>query len=178
MKIKYNIGFVLKRKGDDWLTDAILARWGYLQYVHPNLITLTGLIMNFIILYTMTHKLFLLTNTILFFRYLTDCLDGGVARKYNKKSKIGGALDTASDNILIYIYIYSIFYLFEIPYGNAAATVSIFVNLYVMYISGSLVDHTNMKTGNNLFSKIYSFFINNSYTLFITKILLFYIAII
>ncbi len=176
MKFKYHVKFILERKGDDWLTDAILARAGFLQHVHPNLITLTGIALNFFILYTMIHKISWLTNFMLFLRYFADCLDGGVARKYKKKSKVGGALDTASDNILIYVYVCGIFYLFKIPYENEAAASLVFVNLYLMSLSGSLVDHADMKIGKNLFSNIYAFSVNNSYILYIAKILLVCIA--
>ena len=44
----------------------------------------------------------------MFIRYSCDCLDGAVARKYNKVSDIGGFLDTVADNTLIYILVYGI----------------------------------------------------------------------
>ena len=127
--------------------------------------------MNFIILFYIMAGNFIATSMLLILRYLADCLDGGVARKYNKKSKIGGALDTWSDTILIYISIYGLFYIYKLPFGSELAAFASCGNLYIMSLTNSLVDHAGMKSGDNIFTIVYSFFVNNSFILFICKII-------
>ncbi len=156
------------------MTDVILNVFGIFKYVHPNLITLTGLVLNFCILYAITHEMFFPTVVMLVIRYLADCLDGGVARKYNKKSKIGGALDTWSDTILVYVSAVGIFYLFKIPYGSEVGAFLSCLNLYMMSLTDSLVDHAGMKVGGDWLSDIYAFLVNNSYILFFLKIVIIY----
>ena len=94
---------ILEIRLDDKLTAYILDHFSLFKFISPNLITISGLIMNFLILYYIIMGNIIVSSVLLILRYLADCLDGGVARKYNKKSKIGGVLDTWSDTILIYI---------------------------------------------------------------------------
>jgi len=157
-------------KGDDYLTNIILYHFGAFKYIHPNVITVFGITLNIAIFYTVENNKFFVTVVLLVFRYLADCLDGGTARKYNKTSKIGGALDTFSDNLLIFIYVIIMCNLLNIPYGISAATFFVVLNLYMMSLSNSLINHSEIKFGGNSVKNIYAFFINNSYILFIFQI--------
>jgi CDP-diacylglycerol--glycerol-3-phosphate 3-phosphatidyltransferase len=157
-----NILKILEVKLDDKLTAYILGHFSFFKFISPNLITISGLLMNFLILYYIIYGDFLFTTILLILRYLADCLDGGVARKYNKKSKIGGALDTWSDTILIYILIYGLFYIYKLPFGPELAAFASCGNMFIMSLTNSLVDHAGMKSGNNMFTLVYSFFVNNS----------------
>jgi phosphatidylglycerophosphate synthase len=145
--------------------------------VHPNAITITGMLLNFCIFYAITHEMLGETILMLSARYFADCLDGGVARKYDKKSKMGGALDSGSDTILIYVSTFGIFHLYKLPYGSASAVLVSCLNLFMMSLSGSLVDHAGMKVGGSCLEILYAFLVNNSYTLFIVKIVMVYVAI-
>ena len=69
------------------------------KYIHPNIISFIGIICNiliyFLIFKNIKNKLLLL---ILFnIRALSDILDGAIARKYNKTSKLGHYMDTFSE---------------------------------------------------------------------------------
>lgn len=161
---------ILKLRLDDKLTEIILDHASFFKYVSPNLLTISGLIINFIIFHFMIEGSFSYTFVLLLIRYLLDCLDGGVARKYNKKSVIGGALDTWSDTILIYISVYGLFILYEIPFGSEVAAFTACFNMYIMSLTDSLVDHVGMKSGKNLASMFYAFLVNNSFILFLLKI--------
>jgi phosphatidylglycerophosphate synthase len=165
-----NISKILNYRFDDKLTAFILDYAAFFKHISPNLLTISGLIINFIILDLMLSGIFGATSMLLLIRYLLDCLDGGVARKYNKKSAIGGALDTWSDTILIYVSIYGLFILYKIPYGSEVAGFTACFNMYIMSLSNSLVDHVGMKSGRSLHSKIYAFLVNNSFILFALKI--------
>ena len=66
--------------------------------IHPNVITFTGFILNFVLLtdVSSTHKILaVLMNRLL------DCLDGEVARKCDKKSVLGSYMDSISDILLM-----------------------------------------------------------------------------
>lgn len=161
-----NINNILKLRLDDKITELILQRTDFFKYIHPNIITLFGLILNFVILNTLlSHKTFICI-VLLVLRYFADCLDGGVARKYSKKSKLGGALDTWSDTILIYVLVYGFFKINNFPYGSELAAFVSCANLYIMSLSNSLVDHAGMKLGGSIITKIYAFFVNNSFITF------------
>ena len=58
--------------------------------IHPNLITLTGMVCNVFIITLLLKGYVHWANLLLIIKYFCDCLDGGVARKYNKTSKLEG----------------------------------------------------------------------------------------
>ena len=76
--------------------------------IHPNLITIFGIILNFAVIFLFQNKYISLLNITLLVRYLCDTLDGFVAREFNKSSELGGYLDTFSDLMFILIYVYLI----------------------------------------------------------------------
>jgi phosphatidylglycerophosphate synthase len=159
---------IITARADDRLTSIILNRFKLFRYIHPNALTLIGLLLNFLVIYEVVEQgAFALIVILLFFRYLADCLDGGVARMYGKKSRIGGVLDTWSDTIFIYIAVVGVFYAYEIPWGSEVAAFVACLNLYFMSLSGSLVDHAGMKLGGSIFRDCYAFLINNSFLMFL-----------
>ena len=105
--------YITNIKTDDYISNKIIDSTNIFENIHPNIITLFGMNINLII-----YNVFVADNTnsycifigILFIiRWLCDCLDGNVARKYNKTSYIGSLLDTVSDFMLIGIFLYYIF---------------------------------------------------------------------
>ncbi len=161
---------------DDRLTDFLIKRILFFKYIHPNIITISGLILNFVIYYLIiTHDIFI-ASLLLVFRYLADCLDGGIARKYDKKSKIGGALDTWSDTILLYIAIAAAFRINALPFGSEVAALFAAGNLYIMSLTESLIDHVGMKSGSSVFTKSYAFFVNNSFIMFAVYIAILFVS--
>ena len=92
----------------------------FLAYIHPNVITCFGIALNFIIL-QQSHNPNIIFYLCLALRYLADCLDGGVAREYGKSSRLGGFLDTASDNILIFIVVFSLWGNDQVVYAFTTA---------------------------------------------------------
>ena len=98
-KKKYNFNL------DDYFASIFINNIYLLKYIHPNIITISGLLLNFYIyklLNTNKINIYILFLS-LFYRWLADILDGAIARKYNKQSKLGHYLDTLSDSILIII---------------------------------------------------------------------------
>lgn len=161
---------------DDELTSYVLAKYKIFSKVSPNSVTLLGLFLNFIIFYCIINRFFFISSLLLFIRYLADCLDGGIARMYNKKSKLGGFLDTVSDNVLLFLSAFAIFLLYGLPFGLLISISITLLNIAIMYNNNSIVDHSGIKSvEKNTFSKsVYVFLVNNSYLLFVFKILMIY----
>ena len=144
--------------------------------VHPNLITFYGIILG-IILNIIVFKNYKINNylliIILYIRYLTDILDGAIARKYNKTSKIGNKLDCISDIIFAHILFYIILSsLFNLDY-KLILPLYIILMIFFDIIFDFKNSHNNLKQSGLLYENITSFSINNSYLFFILFYLLF-----
>jgi phosphatidylglycerophosphate synthase len=100
-------------------------------------------------------------------------LDGAVARKYNKVSNIGGLLDTIADNTLMYIVIYSIGLVFEIPHIIFIALVIVILNVLYLIKNKAAIHHLHLKLGKNKFKNAYIFVMNNNMILYSLIILIF-----
>jgi phosphatidylglycerophosphate synthase len=153
-------------KYNDDIAKYIVDNVSFLKYIHPNIITLSSFALNLIIFNTFKYN----TNThllpyILFLRWLSDILDGQIARTYNKTSKIGHILDTVSDIILAGIYLY----LFSIKFNIKSTYVWIIYVIYILYCNyGFKLFETHEYVKNNEKSNIYaSYLVNNSYIIFI-----------
>jgi len=144
-----------------------LITYKYLDYItnekmNPNAITLFNIIPSLISLYYVYHKDYLLFFIFLIIRTVLDCLDGLVARKYNKTSKLGAFLDIFTDlcfnSALLYIVLNN--------YSNDVKLYSIclflIISLYWYYYPNDL---TNIIPDNSLLSSplIYAIiiYINN-----------------
>ena len=148
---------------DDNITKLLLDNSSIFENIHPNTITIFGMILNIVIFKMLYSNEITATLLIVFaLRYIADCLDGGVARKYNKQSKIGGILDTLSDIILAMTMIYFLCIKFNIPfyiytiliiYGLIATT-----NQYDLFNT-----HEKIKQINNNSLDIIPFLINNTF---------------
>ncbi len=163
---------------DDDLTNHILKKYKIFHRVSPNTVTLLGLMLNFVIFYCIIEGLFFLSALLLIIRYLADCLDGGIARMYNKKSKFGGFLDTLSDNILLFLSVFAILLLYKVPFGLLISITITFANIVIMFSNNSLVDHSGIKADvkKSLSKSLYVFLVNNSFLLFIFKIIIIYLS--
>jgi hypothetical protein len=82
--------------------------------IHPNLVTLFSFVFIYLIYISIIKKSYLLVFIYSFINYFFDCLDGELARKSGKTSKIGGILDTLHDCMSYFFMIYPIFKLYTI----------------------------------------------------------------
>ena len=151
---------------DDKITEVILQKFKFFSLINPNAITFFGILMNFLLLPLSKDPGFLFLITLIL-RYFADCLDGGVARKYKKVSKLGGLLDTISDNTLLVILTFCVCKKYNVDGAFLISAGLGLSNLLLMYYLGSITDHSNMKTGVSLSKQIYAFMVNNSFILFI-----------
>lgn len=140
-------------KLDDNLAWLLVQNIDFLKNIHPNYITFSGIISNFLILYLLIKKDYNILIPLIIYRYFTDILDGAVARKYNKTSKLGGYLDTLNDVMLISFL--SLYYL-----KNYFIFIFILILLFIIY-HNSFYDHSQLKKKG-----IIAFFVNNSILLY------------
>ena len=159
---------------DDNITNKSIENATFLKYIHPNIITISGLIMNFYIyhlLNTPNNNIYLLGFCIIY-RWLADCLDGAVARKYKKGSKLGHQLDTLSDVIMGFITFYFIQkHIFNLTFNNCLIIYVIFIVIY-NYLFDFINTHDNLKypKKNNIINYSVSFLTNNTILTYILLI--------
>jgi len=164
---------------DDNLSKGLVNNLTFLKYIHPNFISLISIILNYFIhIYLNNSSPYLniyIFGIILFIRWLSDCLDGAIARKYNKTSRFGHSLDTLGDILLLFIFMYFIlnklFHIPIIPSFIIISNIMLLSNIDTNFID----DHDKIKNrenSKNYFKKILGFVINNTYLIFIFYILL------
>jgi phosphatidylglycerophosphate synthase len=69
--------------------------------ITPNMITLFGLFTGILSIHYLISKNYLLCFVLLWITYLSDCLDGFMARKYNDVTKLGDYLDHFRDQFVV-----------------------------------------------------------------------------
>jgi phosphatidylglycerophosphate synthase len=88
-----------------------------------------------------------------------------VARKYNKVSDFGGALDTLADNTLIFVLLFGIIIALGVSVGYAVIIpiIAVIANLVYMYNKNAILHHQHLiNSQSTFFDKIYLFGINNN----------------
>ena len=162
-------------KIDDIITNKFVENVSFLKHIHPNIITISGLVLNFYIyhlLNTPNTNIYLLVFCIIY-RWLADCLDGAIARKYKKGSKLGHQLDTLSDIIMGFITFYFIQkHIFNLTFNNCLIIYVIFVVIY-NYLFDFMNTHDNLKNSkkNNIIDYSVSFLTNNTILTYILLII-------
>lgn len=165
-------------KIDDTVADYVMTNYDIFECIPPNLITGVGILCNYFIF----MNIYNVKNTkidmvpfalLLLVRFLADILDGAVARKYKKTSKMGNILDTVSDLMLMFVGYYLIMIMFDLPNWTIA-----FFILYVFILNEKykiFEQHDLVKSGNNgIMDWFMNFTANNTIVQFV---ILFVIAI-
>ena len=138
--------------------------------IHPNYITAVGLLSNILIPYYLDNGKINLANIFLVIRYLTDILDGAVARKYKKTSKLGGLLDTICDVMLMGIYTNLITFKLtkNLIFSRTAGIFMSLLHTYYLKSNDSIIEHENIKSdASNNVEKTIQFLTNNTIFVFI-----------
>lgn len=158
-----------KIKIDDFIANTIVDNIDIFKNIDPNWITMSGMMLNFGILYNLVYddnKINL--GIILFLRWLADCLDGAVARKYKKTSKLGLKLDTLSDMMFYIIILYWLWVKIDNKIFCLIISVIWILLIYNTIFTEKLFDtHNNIKQGGTPYKSLIAFLVNNSYLVFI-----------
>jgi len=83
--------------------------------IHPNVITLLGFIPIYLVYTNILANNVILTYLFAFINCTMDCLDGELARKTGKISKLGGILDSIHDVLSFFSVLYLILNFYTIP---------------------------------------------------------------
>jgi phosphatidylglycerophosphate synthase len=156
------MSFLSKLNLDKEITDWILSRFNIFENVHPNTLSCIGLIMDFVVLNAMLTHSMAISGFGMLIRYLCDCLDGAVARKYNKVSDMGGMLDTISDNVMIFNLSLGILQLLMVNSYILISFILMALNLMYLALHNSLIHHDGIKVQGNSFHNLYRFVVNNN----------------
>ena len=80
----------------------------------PNMITTITLVIRLIVIYNLYYKRnYVLIIFIFIISWITDCVDGQLARNYNMKSEFGGIYDVVVDivtSVIMFIILYFIYF--------------------------------------------------------------------
>jgi phosphatidylserine synthase len=172
MDYKKNIDYkyIMKSFTDDDIFEKLSFLNPYFKNIHPNYITLFGLVLNFIIFEQIKKGNINTANFLLILRCLADIFDGKVARLYNKQSSVGGLLDTISDNIIaaIMVYIYTEYFTNDKKISFNITLIFILICAYYVNINNSVVDHNNLKTvsDNDNSIPLFVYLTNRTYIIF------------
>ncbi len=157
---------------DDAIADILVHRTHIFANIHPNIITCISLLCN-IALYILLADAFVSHHdlrvgpftVVLTLRCLTDILDGAIARKYNKTSKLGGLLDTLGDVTLVLVFAY-----FACIWCNISSHICLPVAAliaYVVYALDIYHDHAAAKSYNgHIGRQVLAFSTNNTVVLY------------
>lgn len=107
----------------------------HLQWLHPNLITLLGLLLSLILFYLLSNKMFI--PALFAFALLPlDALDGAVAKIRGQQTKFGLFWDNTADRIADFVIILGFFYGGIIPLWMTFPAV--LLTIMISYMRASL----------------------------------------
>ena len=152
---------------DDYLANLLVDNTDIFRDIHPNYITSITYILNIIILHLLLQPRLnvpiLAIHLVL--RFLTDILDGAIARKYNKVTVFGGIMDTCGDIMFCAIISWYLIFKLNGPIHLLPLIVAI-MGLYV-YCLDAVHDHSTLKnTDGHLLQTCVAHCINNTWCLF------------
>jgi len=153
-------------KLDDIIVNHVMHNYDIFEHINPNVITSIGIICNYFILLYIdnieTHSIDpLIFGLIIIVRFLADALDGAVARKYKKSSRLGNILDTVSDLMMLFIVFYFLIIIFNLPNWTIIFYILLLILINEKY--GIFKQHDAVKSKNkNFIDKVMNFSTNNT----------------
>lgn len=147
------------------------------QDIHPNAITIFGIIINgFIFHYYFILNLKYITSILLIVRISCDNIDGMVAREFNKISKLGGLLDSLADCILLSTVWYGVFIYLKINYAECIALLCGCGMFWYLLYHDAIFLHQNFNQNTSLLNQIPIMISENTYLSGLLIILAMYIT--
>jgi len=153
-------------KLDDIIVKHIMENYDIFENIHPNIVTSVGIICNyFILLYIDNidkHNIDpIMFGLVLMIRFLADALDGAVARKYKKSSRLGNILDTVSDLMMMFVGFYFLMIVFKLPNWTIIFYILLLILVNEKY--GIFKQHDTVKSNSeSTMDKIMNFSTNNT----------------
>ena len=154
------------------VNEYFLKKSNIFKHIHPNFISCLSILLNILIVIAVIKKQNVcIVLFLLFLRWLTDCLDGAIARKYNKTSKLGGKLDTSGDILFFYVlFPFTVVYLKtkNLYLSVLLSLITLIIGVTHFIYSDIESNHDNIKAkSDNYFKNLLAFLTNNSIFVFI-----------
>lgn len=158
---------------DNKITNFVLDNTTIFENIHPNYITIFGIGLNLMIFNELFNKQdnqkdWKKIAVLMALRWFADCLDGNVARRYNKQSQLGNTLDTMSDLMVQSIFVYYVYTKLQnenIKKGLAVGFLLIIIMLICKF--NIFQHHDDLKNGGDLISEIVTIIVRNTIFVFI-----------
>ena len=135
----------------EYSTDHYLYKYIYtplsenICFIHPNYISVANMLIStpLVVVSLLNHWSLGAVIAVFLFHTIIDCMDGAVARACDKKSKLGAALDSASDIVFLVAITITIIYLFVQSRGFLSwETISVSTVLIITTLVASIgTDH-------------------------------------
>jgi hypothetical protein len=104
----------------------------------PNNVTIISTFFTMLTIYFLEKRNKKLAVASYLFGYILDCVDGKMARKYNKGSNLGMVLDNTSDTLSNFILVVYILYRFDLSQKNFNILIVLIILLFIFSYSYSL----------------------------------------
>jgi phosphatidylglycerophosphate synthase len=153
---------------DNYIAELLIKNNNIFKHVNPNIITLVGFILNYVIWKNINCSVFI--AIVLLLRYLSDLLDGAVARKYNKTSKLGSGLDITSDFIFTFIFMNMVAVKFlgiHTKYVIAVFMIYVMIMIHTYDLLSSHDEITQYHSNKNFIKNVVPFISNNTFIFYI-----------
>jgi len=174
--------YVLTRFFDDWFVATLFPpflRFCCDRNIHPNVLTALALGLSAAIPYFHLNRRTWAVVAAILLRQLLDCLDGEVARRCRKTSRLGAWLDNIADSVFYWALISIVvsFFARSLP-GVIGWSSLIFGGLFTAHWIAcggrAIADHTLKDYGTrSLYRRVYAYMVNDS-LLFAAAIVLLY----
>jgi phosphatidylglycerophosphate synthase len=152
-------------------------------HIHPNAITVVALVITAAILFLHHFRLFWEVAAAIVLRQVLDCIDGEVARRCHKISRLGAWLDSISDSIF-YFSLISIVVSFFTPYPlrTVLFSVLVFGVWFAIHVAickeAALIGHSIRDYNTpSLYRRSYAFMVNNSLIFVVVIVALYRLAV-
>jgi len=139
--------------------------------IHPNIITLIGIILNYFLFYYLSKNNKLYSILLIIVHCILDSLDGEIARKCNKQSDIGGILDSISD--VLFMSIIFLYYLSKYSDKVLFTKLNVVILFLFIIFINQITSSYDIKT-HQASTKIGQFLSENNLILYFVNIILIY----
>jgi phosphatidylglycerophosphate synthase len=156
---------------DQWLLDtglSPLVRLCCFLRIRPNAVTSAGLVLGAAVPVLDRAGRVPWAAAAILVRQFLDCLDGEIARRCRRESRLGAVLDSVSDGVFYFVLLWLLMARLSgrIPviFGLTAAAFAVLAALHVAFCSVSALTDHSVKTYEtpSRYRRTYAFIVNNS----------------
>lgn len=146
--------------------------------IHPNIITISSFISTILMLNFHKNNQYKYFIYAIIYKWLSDGLDGEVARHCNKTSKLGGILDFYADAFFFLIFVKILLSFFindDISWIIVIFISKIYELIFIHHYGNEAIYNHDLikKNSHNIYKRISAFFVNNIMLYYIILVFLY-----